>query len=78
MVLQPSWLVMVIMEGANDGLVGVESAKWGNFKGVIDGAWFSPGVDHFNLVDHFFGVTSGFDPKKFYVDIACELKNMGF
>lgn len=77
-VLQPAWLIMLALEGANDGLVGVESAKWGNFRGVKSGAFYSPGVDHFNLVDQLFGFTPGFDAPDFYVDIAQELKGMKY
>ena len=76
--LQLPWLYALIMEGANDGLVSVESAKWGNFRGVLYGAWWSPGVDHLNLVNQLFGVTPGFDAKGFYVDMVSDLKSRGY
>ncbi|MCB9481154.1 MAG: alpha/beta fold hydrolase [Desulfobacteraceae bacterium] len=78
LILQPTWLIMLVKEGANDGLVGVESAKWGNFKGVKSGAWYSAGVDHLNIVDQMFGITPGFDAPAFYVGIVSDLKNRGF
>lgn len=73
-----TWGIMLAKEGANDGVVGVNSAKWGNFRGVEDGAWYSAGVDHLNIVGHLFGVTPGFDANEFYVDIASDLKGRGY
>lgn len=78
LLLEPTWLIMLAKEGANDGLVSVESAKWGEFRGVEKGAWYSAGVDHLNIVDQFFGITPGFDANGFYVNIAKILKNKGF
>ncbi|MBS3757620.1 MAG: alpha/beta hydrolase [Desulfobacterales bacterium] len=77
-ILEPTWLIMLVEEGANDGLVGVESAKWGEFQGVEDAAWYSPGCDHLNMVGHLFGITPGFDAPEFFVDIVSGLKNKGF
>ena len=77
-ILQPSWLVMLALEGANDGLVSVESAKWGRFCGVEDGAWYSPGVDHLNLVGQLFGITPGFDQQEFFREIVGDLQRRGF
>ncbi len=77
-VLAPTWLVMLAYEGDNDGLVSVNSAKWGNFRGVEDAAWYSPGCDHANIVDQLFGITPGFDAPEFYVDIVSDLKNRGY
>jgi len=76
-VLDPAWRVLKVCEGDNDGLVGVNSAKWGNFRGVEDGAWWSPGCDHLNIIGHLFGVTPGFNAPNFYVDMVSELKSMG-
>ncbi len=77
MVLQPTWLLMNFYEGANDGLVSVTSAKWGNFRGVESGAWWCGGVSHLNAINHFFGITPGFDAKGWYVDIVSDLKDRG-
>jgi len=74
-VLQPTWLIMLAQEGANDGLVGVDSAKWGNFRGVEKAAWYSPGCDHLNMVGHLFGATPGFNAPDFFVDIVNGLKS---
>lgn len=77
-ILEPTWLIMLIEEGANDGLVGVESAKWGNFRGIEDAAWYSPGCDHLNIVGHLFGITPGFDAPEFFVDVVSDLKDRGY
>ncbi len=77
--LEIPWLIMLAQgSGPNDGLVSVESAKWGNFRGVEDAAWWSPGCDHLNIVGMFLGVTPGFDAPDFYVDITSELKDWGY
>jgi len=77
-ILEPTWLILLAAEGANDGLVSVDSAKWGNFRGVEDAAWYSPGCDHLNMVGHIFGATPGFDAPEFFVDIVSDLKDRGF
>lgn len=76
--LEPTWIVLLAYEGDNDGLVSVSSAKWGNFRGVQEAAWYSPGCDHFNMVDQVFGITPGFDAPGFYVDVVSDLKNRGY
>ncbi len=69
-----TWPVLLAHEGANDGLVSVESAKWGVFRGVEDAAWYSAGCDHLNIVGMPFGITPGFDRDGFYIDLVSELK----
>lgn len=76
-ILDPIWRILVTAEGPNDGLVAVESAKWGNFRGVQSAAWWSPGCDHLNIIGHLFGITPGFNAPDFYVDIAADLKDRG-
>ena len=73
-ILQMTWLMMLSLEGQNDGLVSVESAKWGQFRGVEKGAWYSPGVDHANVIGHLFGVTPGFSAPEFYAEIIQGLR----
>ncbi len=56
----------------SDGLVPMESAKWGRFRGLVS-------ADHVNLVGQLFGKTSyRFDHVKFYKKIAYELVDLGF
>lgn len=76
--LEIPWMLMLSQgSGSNDGLVSVNSAKWGNFRGVEDAAWWSPGCDHLNIVGMFFGITPGFDAPDFYIDVVSDLKNRG-
>jgi hypothetical protein len=76
-VLDPIWRMLKTVEGPNDGLVSVESAKWGNFRGVESAAWWSPGCDHLNIIGHLFGLTPGFNAPSFYVNIVADLKTRG-
>ncbi|MCW7754301.1 triacylglycerol lipase [Desulfobotulus sp. H1] len=76
--MQVPWLIMLGLEGANDGLVSVESAKWGKFRGVQEGAWYSPGCDHLNIVGMLLGITPGFHAPQFYKNIAADLKARGY
>jgi len=77
-ILKIPWMIMLGLEGANDGLVSVESAKWGNFRGVEDAAWWSAGCDHMNIIGQLFGITPGFDAPDFFVGIVSELKDWGY
>ncbi len=73
-----TWPLLLLYEGANDGLVSVDSAKWGNFRGVEDGAWYSAGVDHLNIIGMPLGLTPGFDSDTFYLDLVSDLKERGY
>ena len=76
-----TWALMVPIEGDNDALVSVASAKWGNFKGVISGSWGGIGVNHLACVGLFSGIlyppVTGYDADDFFVGIATDLKNRG-
>ncbi len=76
-ILAPTWLINLAVDGPNDGLVSIESAKWGAFRGVEDASWWSMGVDHLNMVGQLFGITPGFDAPDFFVDIVSNLKDRG-
>ncbi|MBP7582867.1 MAG: alpha/beta hydrolase [Spirochaetes bacterium] len=78
LVMEPTWLLMLYYEGANDGLVSVNSAKWGNFRGVESGAWWCGGVSHYNIIGQLFGITPGFDAPAFFVKIVKDLKSRGY
>lgn len=73
-----TWPILLYYEGDNDGLVSVNSAKWGTFRGVQDASWYSAGCDHLNIVNQLLGFTPGFDAPQFYVDIVAELKGKGY
>lgn len=56
----------------NDGLVPLESAQWGRFRGIVS-------ADHVNLVGQLFGNTSvRFKHTNFYKKIVYELVDLGF
>ena len=59
--LQASWLFLGGGTVPNDGLVPVESAKWGHFRGCVR-------ADHMDEVGQIAGVVDGFDHLKFYRD----------
>lgn len=73
-----TWPILLAYEGANDGLVSVNSAKWGSFRGVEDASWYSAGCDHLNIIGQPLGITPGFDRDEFYVDLVTELKDWGY
>jgi len=77
LILDSVWRMLKACEGPNDGLVAVESAKWGNFRGIESAAWWSPGCDHLNIIGHLFGITPGFNAPDFYVSIVADLKDRG-
>lgn len=79
------WLVHAYIKhcsGENDGLVTVESAKWTNFKGV----WRSGcrrGISHLDEIDLRrtdlkLKKKKRLDMREHYIEIAEELKEMGF
>ena len=45
-----TYFVLRFSDGDNDGIVGVESAKWGNFRGLLEGKGFF-GLSHVQEVD---------------------------
>lgn len=63
--------------GRNDGLVTVESAKWGNFKGVYESKGVR-GISHGDTIDLAREDFKGYDPREEYVRIVSELKEMGY
>ncbi|HOP64970.1 MAG TPA: hypothetical protein PK906_16450 [Spirochaetota bacterium] len=65
-------------EGANDGLVSVKSAKWGEFRGIVlcDG---EESVSHSDIIGmHFLSGEFCFNEEKFYVEMVHELKLKGY
>lgn len=65
------------LEGDNDGLVSVESAKWGDFRGVISGTGHR-GVSHGDVIDLRREDYRGFDVIEEYVKIVAGLKEKGY
>ncbi len=65
------------LEGENDGLVSVESAKWGEFKGVFSNTR-TRGISHGDIIDLKREDYKNFDVIETYVRIVEELKERGF
>lgn len=63
-------------DGANDGLVSVESAKWGT-KFRLLCVKGKRGVTHADVIDLNRENIDGFDVREFYVQVVGELKTMG-
>ena len=64
-------------DGANDGLVAVESMKWGSnfiYLTVPEGR----GISHGDMIDLNRENIPGFDVREFYVSLVHDLKEMGF
>lgn len=64
-------------DGANDGMVSVESMKWGSdfiYLEVPKGR----GISHADMIDLNRENISGFDVREFYVKLVHDLKEMGF
>lgn len=68
--LWPGWFISVAHGGDNDGLVSVDSARWGAYRGELP-------TDHGGAVGQLPG-KSPFDHLRFYEDLARDLYRMGF
>jgi len=75
--LSVSYYLAVKTDNSNDGLVGVESAKWGNFLGVLS-TKRKRGISHGDIIDLRRQDIKGFDVREYYVLLAKNLKEMGF
>ncbi|WP_240315880.1 esterase/lipase family protein [Salinibacter ruber] len=58
-------------EGENDGIVSVESARWGDYQGTID-------ADHARQVGLSSGLAADFDSNAFYTSIVQNLADDGW
>ena len=65
------------IKGPNDGLVYIESAKWGEFRGTFTNK-YRRGISHADIIDLKREDIRGFDIKEQYVKIISELKEMNF
>ncbi|MFA5321858.1 MAG: hypothetical protein WC373_04230 [Smithella sp.] len=74
-VMTALWLAIKPIEGANDGLVSVSSAKWGNYRGTLTG-WF--GINHLSEIGLLSLPTLGYDAPTHFTKIAADLKARGF
>lgn len=65
------------LEGDNDGLVSVDSAKWGEFRGIFSSTR-TRGISHGDIIDLKREDYRGFDVVETYVQIVAELKEKGY
>lgn len=76
-VLRLPYIFISIIDGPNDGLVTVDSAKWGNFRGVIKNK-YTRGISHADVIDLKRENFRGFDVVEKYISIVSELKDRGY
>lgn len=70
------YLMIKSLEGQNDGLVSVESSKWGEFRGIITSSG-RRGISHGDIIDLKREDYRGFDVVETYVNIVADLKSRG-
>jgi triacylglycerol lipase len=68
--------VITFADGDNDGLCPVESAKWGDFKGIITTKGIF-GISHAGIIDFYRVKYRGQDILDFYMGIVKELAERG-
>ena len=66
-----------VLERGNDGLVTPESAKWGEYRGVVRNLYHR-GISHGDMIDLKRQDYKGFDIVEFYVKLVAELKEKGY
>ena len=71
------YFIVKLKEKENDGLVSPESAKWGEFKGVIRNK-YRRGISHGDIIDLKREDYKGFDIIEKYVEMVTELRQKGF
>lgn len=75
--LNMSYPMVKHFDGANDGLVSVDSMKWGsNFTYLTVPA--GRGISHGDMIDLNRENIDGFDVREFYVNLVHQLKERGF
>jgi triacylglycerol lipase len=72
-----TWLLVKIFDGDNDGLCPVESAKWGDFRGVITTQGFF-GISHGGILDLYRIRYKGVYIPELYANIVRDLAEKGF
>ena len=72
--LNATYPVVKHFDGKNDGLVSVDSAKWGSKFTLLESAG-KRGISHGDVVDLNRENIPGFDVREFYVNLVANLKN---
>ncbi len=74
--LNLSYNFVKYFDGKNDGLVGIDSFKWGSDYTLID-LPVKRGISHADMIDLNRENIKGFDVREFYVGLVSELKQKG-
>lgn len=75
--LNMTYPIVKHFDGLNDGLVSVESAKWGGKFTLLEPAG-KRGISHGDVVDLNRENIKGFDVREFYVNLVADLKQRGY
>ena len=75
--LNVTYPVVKHFDGKNDGLVSVDSAKWGTRFTLLEPAG-KRGISHGDVVDLNRENIPGFDVREFYVNLVADLKKRGY
>ena len=75
--LNMTYPIVKHFDGLNDGLVSVESAKWGEQFTLLEPQG-TRGISHGDVVDLNRENIRGFDVREFYVKLVADLKRRGF
>lgn len=75
--LNMTYPIVKHFDGLNDGLVSVESAKWGEKFTLLEPQG-RRGISHGDVVDLNRENIRGFDVREFYVKLAADLKRRGY
>lgn len=65
-------------DGANDGLVGVDSFKWGSALKMVRLEKKGRGISHGDMIDLNRENLKGLDVREFYVQLVSDLREKGF
>ena len=63
------------LSGKNDGIVPIESHRWGTYKGGPSTPWYSTGVDHIQATNWAYCGQAWYDVNGYYLSIAKNAKN---
>ena len=75
--LNMTYPIVKHFDGLNDGLVSVESARWGERFTLLEPQG-KRGISHGDVVDLNRENIRGFDVREFYVKLAADLKSRGY
>ena len=75
--LNVTYPIVKHFDGRNDGLVSVDSAKWGSRFTLLEPQG-KRGISHGDVVDLNRENIPGFDVRKFYVNLVADLKQRGY